>query len=769
MTNFTNRFKLILNNPVLQTFLIFISSGWLVLEITEYLINNFGLNESARKILIIILISLLPVVLIITWISNRKENSREGQGSASSRPWSRKKILIPAILLIIAAVTTLGFRLSRKHKISNAITYELPELQILVGSTSDYEGARNWEIFQRAYDLKRLLASNADYMKLRTNVAGSITITTEPDGARIYAKPYSNPDRSWEYLGKSPLTDHPFPRGVSLIRVDLEGYNTQYDILYQPFGRPEKEEPRHYKLYKPDQVPEGMVYVDAFRGNWNTTGSLDEKFVGAFWVDQFEVTNKQYKEFIDSGGYENEDFWQFPFVLDGDTLDWERAKLNFIDLTHRFGPAEWKLGRYSDGEDSIPVSGISWYEAAAYAAFREKALPTVYHWTYLSHLMAAPEIIKLGNFNGPGPAKIGHSSSVSRYGTYDLAGNVSEWVYNSRDANKTIMGGNWEEPSYFYSERYGISPWTRSRRIGFRCIRYEDETLRNELEANEGNPDRDFSKVQPVSEEVFELFRNNYRYRKQPLHPRFVSGKDSTYWTLEIVEIDVPYEDTPMQIHLYLPKNSKPPYQAILYYPHIGSLNSNSMEDMVIDNWFDFIFLSGRALIWPVYYNTHGRGKIVPNDYQTWRLASINMIKDFQITCDYLETREDIDPEKLAYYGASWGGFMSPYVLAIEKRIKTGIVYAFGVLSNGEYPEMDQISYLPRVTIPMLMLNGKYDFDFTLRTQQAYFDFLGTPGKDKKWIAYDFVHGAPYSELVNEALPWLDKYLGPVELVNQLR
>lgn len=768
MTNPENRFKRILSNPILQTFVIFISSGWIVLEITEYLIENFGLNESARKVLLIILVCILPVALTFAWISNRKRSEREGESQANSRPWKKRRILVPASLLLLAAVITLGFGLNRRQKTNKAITIDLPELQNLVASTSDYEGKTNWEIFQRVDNLKRFLASHTDYAKLWSNVAGPISINTEPEGARIYAKAYSDPNGSWKDLGKSPITDQPFPRGVSRIKIELEGYKTQYDILYQVFGRPENINPRNYKLFRQEQVPEGMVYVGAFRGNWQNTGTLAEKYVGAFWVDQFEVTNKEYKEFIESGGYEDQDFWQFPFLLDGDTLDWEDAMSRFKDQTHRFGPTDWQLGKYTEGEDSIPVSGISWYEAAAYAAFRKKALPTVYHWTYLSHLQAAPEIVKLGNFDGQRPAKIGSYSSMSRFGTYDLAGNVSEWVHNSRGANKTIMGGNWEEPSYFYSERYAITPWTRSRRLGFRCIRYENDTLRNELEENDGNPDRDFSKVQPVTEEVFEMIRSNYQYRKQPMHPRILSRKDSTDWTIEKVVIDVPYEDTPMQIHLYLPKNSKPPYQAIIYYPHIGSLYSNSMEDMRIDWWFDFIFQSGRALIWPVYYNTHGRGKIVPNDYQTWRLASINMIKDFQITCDYLETREDFDTEKLAYLGSSWGGFMSPYVLAIEKRIKTGIVSAFGVLSNGDYPEMDQISYLPRVTIPMLMLNGKFDFDFTLKTQQAYYDFLGTPEEHKRWIAYDHVHGAPYAELVNESLAWLDKYLGPVDLTDPL-
>jgi eukaryotic-like serine/threonine-protein kinase len=52
----------------------------------------------------------------------------------------------------------------------------------------------------------------------------------------------------------------------------------------------------------------------------------------------------------------------------------------FVDRTGRPGPSTWELSNYPEGRDDYPVSGISWYEAAAYARFRGKTLPTIYHW-----------------------------------------------------------------------------------------------------------------------------------------------------------------------------------------------------------------------------------------------------------------------------------------------------------------------------------------------------------------------------------------------------
>jgi formylglycine-generating enzyme required for sulfatase activity len=99
-----------------------------------------------------------------------------------------------------------------------------------------------------------------------------------------------------------------------------------------------------------------------------------------FWLDKYEVTNRQFKAFVDQGGYRKRDYWKHPFVKDGKALSWEQSMAEFRDATGRPGPSTWELGTYPEGSDDFPVSGVSWYEAAAYAEFAGKSLPTVYHW-----------------------------------------------------------------------------------------------------------------------------------------------------------------------------------------------------------------------------------------------------------------------------------------------------------------------------------------------------------------------------------------------------
>ena len=92
-----------------------------------------------------------------------------------------------------------------------------------------------------------------------------------------------------------------------------------------------------------------------------------------FFIDRYEVTNKQFKEFIDAGGYQKREYWKNKFARDGRALSFEEAMAELRDATGRPGPATWEAGRYPDGQENFPVAGVNWYEAAAYAEFAGKA------------------------------------------------------------------------------------------------------------------------------------------------------------------------------------------------------------------------------------------------------------------------------------------------------------------------------------------------------------------------------------------------------------
>jgi dipeptidyl aminopeptidase/acylaminoacyl peptidase len=105
---------------------------------------------------------------------------------------------------------------------------------------------------------------------------------------------------------------------------------------------------------------------------------------------------------------------------------------------------------------------------------------------------------------------------------------------------------------------------------------------------------------------------------------------------------------------------------------------------------------------------------------------------------------------------------MAPIVLAVEDRLKAGIV-ALGGLEAGWRPEVSGSSYVRRVKTPVLLLSGRYDIAFPYEiSSRPMFDLLGTPVEDRLHRVYETDHWIPQNELIKETLAWLDKHLGPV-------
>lgn len=178
------------------------------------------------------------------------------------------------------------------------------------------------------------------------------------------------------------------------------------------------------------------------------------------------------------------------------------------------------------------------------------------------------------------------------------------------------------------------------------------------------------------------------------------------------------------------------------------------------------VIRAGRAVLYPIYKGSYERH--VENDQGSFRDRLIMRERDLRRSLDYLESRDDIDSSRLAFYGHSLGVLVNPYALALDNRFQAAILLNGGLTPRWPGDQIDPLHFWPRVRIPALMLNGRRDNVFPHEESQVpLFQLLGTPEADKRHVVYErgHAHATLSDEEIAEVLGWLDKYLGPVRQV----
>ena len=250
-------------------------------------------------------------------------------------------------------------------------------------------------------------------------------------------------------------------------------------------------------------APDGMVRIPAGEFQMGSTVVENEKpvhtvYIDAFYIDRYEVTNADYKKFVNA----NPIFSKTNFPT------------NFHDGNYL---AHWNGDTYPTGKELHPVTYVSWYAALAYARWVGKRLPTEAEWEKAARGGLPGVKYPWGNTVAAGTANYAGVSgatlpigsySPNRYGLYDIAGNVQEWCLDEYDAafykvsprehpivgtetvsevlnvyftditsDRVLRGGGWQSDVEMLrvAGRFGqFSPKAATANVGFRSVRPVD-------------------------------------------------------------------------------------------------------------------------------------------------------------------------------------------------------------------------------------------------------------------------------------------------------
>ena len=135
-----------------------------------------------------------------------------------------------------------------------------------------------------------------------------------------------------------------------------------------------------------------------------------------FWIDRYEVTNQAFKKFVDDGGYQNRTFWTEPFESDGRTLRWDEGLPVFTTGPDVQDRPRGSLAGIRQEQGDYPVTGISWYQAAACTPSTPVTPADRLSLEPRRVSASSATFVPLSNFGGRGPLAVGTSQAMNRYG-----------------------------------------------------------------------------------------------------------------------------------------------------------------------------------------------------------------------------------------------------------------------------------------------------------------------------------------------------------------
>ncbi|HSK18273.1 MAG TPA: SUMF1/EgtB/PvdO family nonheme iron enzyme [Longimicrobiales bacterium] len=767
--------------------------AWFVVQAASIVVPELDLPSWITRAIIVVAILGFPLALVLAWAYDITSQGVERTTSteSSGQPTDRRPALAlsrrmrlgiaAAGLLVLTAIAVTAYAVSSGGDRVLSGDALLVELRSLADAGSHIE----------AFDLAQRARAEGEAIPdtLAARFTNRLTVLSDPAGARVTVVPFTGATQDVESdridLGVTPLRGLAIARADYHVRVEADGYapverpaSDASTRLLSRFGG-EAEMRLDVRLPRASDVPAGMVHVPgdryqiASRDLQSLTATLADYF-----IDRLEVTNAQFAEFVDAGGYTRQEYWS---DLAEAVSDSAAAVLSgFVDRTKLPGPRDW-VGRPPAELADHPVTGVSWYEAAAYCRFRGARLPTLFEWERAARngaraFMQGIEMpwgyagpddpsAQRANFDGGGTTVVGaYPFGLSAFGALDMAGNAKEWLYNRSEAGRAMTGGSFADPIYVFTEVGSMDPGAATSTVGFRCARTADRAVPASRQGD--GPLRlqvESPVYEPVDEATFRTLLSHYNYDPIPLEPVVEERIETAAWTRERITYNGPAGERVLA-YLFLPTSGRPPFRTVVNVPSSAAFFGNNVADLA-EEALGPLVRAGDAVFTVVMKGMTERA--FPPDFErpatnsvAFRDQMVLHATELRLGLDYLETRDDIDAGAIAYVGTSWGAGSRLLFAAVDDRFRAVVLVGAGIDErvHPTLPEASNINFAPHIRAPTLVVNGREDEEHPWRTRaQPLWNLLSEP---KELSLFDGVGHVPPDEMRIPAIrEFLDRHL----------
>jgi formylglycine-generating enzyme required for sulfatase activity/pimeloyl-ACP methyl ester carboxylesterase len=712
-----------------------------------------------------------------------RQISREAMSAAAiaPRPNLSKRVMVPAITVLVVALAVVGVWFAARAKRQRGAEESIKSAERLLAER------KLPEAYETAAAAAAILPSNDRVRDVIARTSTPMTVESDPRGATVFVQRFNGPAERTR-AGTTPVTIEHVPLADYVVTLEKPGYaSTTLPVSLTPFyirgGVPLPQAPPRLrlKLMEASKVPAGMVFVEG--GEYQLAGwsRPSDRAVNLrdFFIDRYEVSNRDFEEFVRAGAYRRPELWKLAFADEGKTLSFEQAMARLHDTTGLPGPRNWSGGAPPAGRENHPVTDVTWYEADAFAEWKGKKLPTVYEWektarykTKVTIGMTLPwgvvgagvDATERANFLGKGTMPVDSLPfGISPWGAYNMAGNVAEWCRNPKAPGFAFRGGGWNDAVYAFGQTGGYPAFFSSGKLGFRCVK-------------EIQPDADqgafvltasgfVPAYQPVDDRAFAEIRKQYEYPKTPLNAHVIETVEARDWKREKIAYDV--GGSTVTAYLYLPIGYHPPLQVIHFAPAADVDGGFRTLPASIESQFPPFIRGGRAVFSVLLEGYVGRSRApdfeAPDSRSAERVEYIaKRVTELRRGLDYLESRNDLDHSRVAFIANSAGTYTGVILTALEKRYRSVLFTGTGIEphSLSDIAAANRINFAPRISAPKLMLHGRYDEDTPLKSEaEPLFRLLREP---KHLQLYDGGHTPPMNLWIPTVTRWLDETLGPV-------